>query len=75
MKNRFNLLLTMRQNYFMSLDFIYPEIVINKHSKFEEGKRTLLDFPTQILLTDGKEHVTIIITVLGFGLGFYLRSK
>lgn len=70
-----NIIYSEKEDYTLSLDLVLPEFSINRYYALAKAKTTTLNFPTQIILTDGEEYITITITILGFGLSFYLRSK
>ena len=64
------------EDFSMCFKLLFPYVMLNEHSEFRITDRLYkLSMPTQIMLTDGKKSITILIRVLGFGLSFYFRSN
>jgi hypothetical protein len=64
------------EHYSMCFKILLPYVMLNENSEFRITDRMYkISLPTQIMLTDGKKSITILIRVLGFGLSFYFRSN
>ena len=61
--------------YSFSAKLLIPYYIFGEYSEFGRYKIYKLSFPTQIMLTNAKDSITINIRVLGFGLSFYFRSN